>query len=171
MQEEVTNKTVTLVIHATKLTARVLLSAINSYLKQHEQKKTQKKNIKMQQKAAKMNRPKQGKISVKELASQNAGMTNIEIDNRNIKSFERYARCYGINFAVKKDKSKDPPVYMVFFKGRDQDAIHAAFRDFSTAQIKKANKNTIRKRLQKYRAMVAQNKRSKIRQKVQDQSL
>lgn len=108
---------------------------------------------------------------MKELASQNAGMTNIEIDNKNIKSFERYARYYGVNYAVKKDKSKDPPVYMVFFKGRDQDAIHAAFRDFSSAQIKKANKNTIRKRLQKYRAMVAQNKRSKIKQKVQDQSL
>lgn len=128
-------------------------------------------HIKMQQKAAKKNQPKQGKITVKELASQNAGMTNIEIDNKNIKSFERYARYYGVNYAVKKDKSKDPPVYMVFFKGRDQDAIHAAFRDFSSAQIKKANKNTIRKRLQKYRAMVAQNKRSKIKQKVQDQSL
>ena len=50
---------------------------------------------------------------------------------------------------------------MIFFKGRDQDAIHAAFRDFSTAKIKKANKNTIRKRLQKYRAMVAQNKKAR----------
>ena len=171
MQEEVTNKTVTLVIRAMKLTSGVLLSAIKAYMRYHDQKKTQKKNIKMQQKAAKKNQPKQGKITVKELASQNAGMTNIEIDNKNIKSFERYARYYGVNYAVKKDKSKDPPVYMVFFKGRDQDAIHAAFRDFSSAQIKKANKNTIRKRLQKYRAMVAQNKRSKIKQKVQDQSL
>ena len=176
MQEEVSNKTVTLVIRATKLTSDVLLSAIKAYMRHHDQKKTQKKNIKMQQKAAKknqpkQNQPKQGKITVKELASQNAGMTNIEIDNKNIKSFERYARYYGVNYAVKKDKSKDPPVYMVFFKGRDQDAIHAAFRDFSSAQIKKANKNTIRKRLQKYRAMVAQNKRSKIKQKVQDQSL
>lgn len=171
MQEEVTNKTVTLVIRATNLTSGVLLSAIKAYMRYHDQKKTQKKTIKMQQKAAKKNQPKKGKITVKELASQNAGMTNIEIDNKNIKSFERYARYYGVNYAVKKDKSKDPPVYMVFFKGRDQDAIHAAFRDFSSAQIKKANKNTIRKRLQKYRAMVAQNKRSKIKQKVQDQSL
>ncbi len=169
MQEEVTNRTVTLVIRTTKLTSNVLLSAIKSYLRHHNQKKTQKKNMKSQIKTAKRNQPKQGKISVKELAAQNAGMTNIEIDQKNIKSFERYARIYGVNFAVKKDKSKDPPVYMVFFKGRDQDAINAAFRDYSTAQIKKANKNTIRKRLQKYRGMVAQKRR--IKQKVHEQSL
>ena len=137
MQEEVTNKTVVLVVRASKLTGNLLLSAIKAYLRHHDQKKTQKKNIKMQQKAAKKNQPKQGKITVKKLASQNAGMTNIEIDNKNIKSFERYARYYGVNYAVKKDKSKDPPVYMIFFKGRDQDAIHAAFRDFSTAKIRK----------------------------------
>ena len=58
--------------------------------------------------------PKQEKVTVKELAKQNAGMVNIEITNKNIKSFERYARKYGINYALKKDKSKEPPVYLVF---------------------------------------------------------
>ena len=54
-----------------------------------------------------VNQPKQGKVTVKELAKQNAGMVNIEITNKNIKSFERYARKYGINYALKKDKSKE----------------------------------------------------------------
>ena len=58
--------------------------------------------------------PKQGKVTVKELAKQNAGMVNIEITDKNIKSFERYSRKYGINYALKKDKSKEPPVYLVF---------------------------------------------------------
>ena len=49
MQEEVSNKTVTLVIRATKLTSDVLLSAIKAYMRHHDQKKTQKKNIKMRQ--------------------------------------------------------------------------------------------------------------------------
>ena len=62
-------------------------------------------------------------------------MVNIEITDKNIKSFERYARKYGINYALKKDKSKEPPVYLVFFKGRDQDALNAAFREFSQKQI------------------------------------
>ncbi|WP_390573358.1 PcfB family protein [Blautia caecimuris] len=58
--------------------------------------------------------PKQEKVTVKELAKQNAGMVNIEITDKNIKSFERYSRKYGINYALKKDKSKEPPVYLVF---------------------------------------------------------
>ena len=172
MQEEVTNRTVTLIIKATKLTGSVLLSAVRAYLRQEMQKESQKKNFRTQQKLQKKEAKKNlGKVKVKDLAAQNGVMTNIEITDRNIRCFERYARRYGINYAVKKDRSKDPPVYLVFFKGRDQDAIHAAFRDFSTAQIRKANKNTIRNRLQKYRAVVSQNKKRKIRQKVQDQSL
>ena len=43
--------------------------------------------------------PKQEKVTVKELAKQNAGMVNIEITDKNIKSFERYSRKYGINYA------------------------------------------------------------------------
>lgn len=121
MQEEVTQKTIALCIRTTKLTADVLKAAMRAYLRSHNQKKQQK-----------MQTQKTGKVTVKQLAKQNGGMTNIEITNKNIRSFERYARKYGINYALKKDKSKDPPVYMVFFKGRDQDALNAAFRDFST---------------------------------------
>ena len=112
MQEEVTNKTVALCIRTTKLTADVLKSAMRAYLRSHSQKSNEKKQAKIQKK----NQPKQGKIKVKELAAQNAGMTNIEITNKNIRSFEKYARQYGVNFALKKDRTKNPPVYLVFFK-------------------------------------------------------
>ena len=44
----------------------------------------------------------------------------------NIKSFERVVRKYNIDFAVKKDKTTDPPKYVVFFKGRDADAVAQA---------------------------------------------
>ena len=122
MQEEVTQKTVTFCIRATKITADLLKKVLVAYLRHQKQKSVEKK--------AQKNQPKQGKVTVKELAKQNAGMVNIEITNKNIKSFERYARKYGINYALKKDKSKEPPVYLVFFKGRDQDALNAAFREF-----------------------------------------
>ena len=127
MQEEVTQKTVTFCIRTTKITADLLRKVLAAYLRHHKQKSVEKK--------AQKNQPKQGKVTVKELAKQNAGMVNIEITNKNIKSFERYARKYGINYALKKDKSKEPPVYLVFFKGRDQDALNAAFREFSQNQF------------------------------------
>ena len=117
-----------------------------------------------------MQTQKTGKVTVKQLAKQNGGMTNIEITNKNIRSFERYARKYGINYALKKDKSKDPPVYMVFFKGKDQDALNAAFRDFSTAQIKRANKPSIHQKLQKLRGMMKVQKKDKVRKNHQEQS-
>ncbi len=45
-------------------------------------------------------------------------MTNIEITDANIKSFDKVARKYGIDYAVKKDKSVAPPKYLIFSKQR-----------------------------------------------------
>ena len=67
--------------------------------------------------------PKQGKQSVKELLGQNAGVSNIEITEGNIKAFERVAAKYNVDFAVKKDKTVSPPKYLVFFKARDADVL------------------------------------------------
>lgn len=66
MQEEVENRTVALVISGTKLTARSLKAAILKYLAWRKDKK-------------KYPEIPQGKQSLKDLAKQNAGMTNIEI--------------------------------------------------------------------------------------------
>lgn len=41
-------------------------------------------------------------------------MSNIEVTDKNIKSFEKVARKYGVDFAIKKDKSVTPPKYLVF---------------------------------------------------------
>lgn len=41
-------------------------------------------------------------------------MSNIEVTDGNIKSFERVARKYGVDFALKKDVSSQPPRYLVF---------------------------------------------------------
>ena len=144
------------------MTADILKKILAAYLRHQKQKQMEKK--------AQKNQPKQGKITVKELAKQNAGMVNIEITNRNIKSFERYARKYGINYALKKDKSKDPPVYLVFFKGRDQDALNAAFREFSQKQIQKANKPSIHKRLSAYRSIEASKSKDKVKNRHQEVS-
>ena len=72
-----------------------------------------------------------GKQTVGKLMNQRQGLTNIEITNRNIKSFERVANKYKIDFALKKDKSVDPPRYLVFFKAKDMDVMTAAFKEFS----------------------------------------
>ena len=68
-----------------------------------------------------------GKMSVKKLVGQGMGASSIEVTDNNIKSFERVARKYNVDFAVKKDKTVEPPKYMVFFKSKDADVITQAF--------------------------------------------
>ena len=74
MQEEVTQKTVTFCIRATKITADLLKKVLVAYLRHQKQKSVEKK--------AQKNQPKQGKVTVKELAKQNAGMVNVEITDK-----------------------------------------------------------------------------------------
>ena len=114
MQEEVENRTVTLVISATKLTGRVLKAAVAKFLAHQKAKIAEKKR-------AGPVKPT-GKQTVKQLVGQNQGVANIEISDKNIKDFDRVARKYGVDYAVKKDKTLSPPKYMVFFKARDADA-------------------------------------------------
>jgi len=78
-----------------------------------------------------------GRQSVRQLVGQGHGVTNIEISDKNIKSFEGIARKYGVDFALKKDATEQPPKWLVFFKGRDTDAITAAFKEYSAKQMNK----------------------------------
>ena len=132
MQEEVENKSVALSIKTTKLTANVLKAALRKALEEMEKTKKNPKVYK-------------GKQSVKKLVQQGAGVSNIEVTDGNIKSFERVARKYGIDFALKKDSSSSPPRYLVFFKSKDADALTAAFQEYSGKVVKKQEKE---KRLQ-----------------------
>lgn len=74
---------------------------------------------------------------------QNAGVSSIEITDSNIKSFERVARKYGVDFALKKDRTAQPPRYLVFFKARDADALTAAFTEFSAKTVKKTRQPSV----------------------------
>ena len=81
-----------------------------------------------------------GKQTVQQLVGQGAGVSSIEISDKNIKSFEGTARKYGVDFAVTKDKTTTPPKYIVFFKGRDTDAITQAFKEYTHKQLHKERK-------------------------------
>lgn len=108
MQEEVENRTVNLAISTTKLTGRMIVSGIRKGLNHLERRKAQKSR----------DPAIHGKQTVKQLLGQNQGATNVEIDKTGIKDFERLAKKYGVDFAVRKDKSVDPPRYIVFVRAK-----------------------------------------------------
>ena len=130
MQEEIENKTLSLIINTSKFTERTLATAFAKALKLG----WNKAKVHYQAKP-------QGRQSVKQLIGQNQGVSNIEITDSNIKSFERVARKYGVDFALKKDKSGDIPKYLVFFKARDADALTAAFKEYTAKEVKRASQD------------------------------
>ena len=102
------------------------------------------------------------------------GASSIEVSDSNIKAFERVARKYNVDFAVKKDKTTPPPKYMVFFKGRDADAITQAFKEFVYGNEKKKAKVSVREKLKHFKEAVAKNQnreRSREKNKDRGQSL
>ena len=138
MQDEINEKVVALSIKGTKLTAEMLQKAIKLLLSQ----------IKKQ-----IDKPTQhrGKQTLKQLMKQNAGVSNIEITDENIKAFESTAKKYGVDFALKKDATETPPRYLVFFKGRDADVLTAAFKEFSAKKLTQEQKPSIRKALASFK--------------------
>lgn len=102
MQEEVENRTVNLAISTTKLTGRTIIAGIRKYLQHREKVKMKKAR----------DPAVHGKQSVKQLLGQNQGATNVEIDKESIRDFEKLAKKYGVDFAVRKDKSVDPPGFL-----------------------------------------------------------
>lgn len=154
MQDEVNEKTVALSIKAVKLTAALLQAAIKKMLAEG------KKQLDKQA-------TPHGKQTLKQLMKQNAGVSNIEITDSNIKAFESTAKKYGVDFALKKDATETPPRYLVFFKGMDADVLTAAFKEFSAKKLTQEQKPSIRKALAafKEKAKLLNANREKVKNK------
>lgn len=141
MQEEVTGKSVALIIDGAKMSEQVLEKALQKFLEAQKNK------------SPKIHR---GKQTLKQLAGQNAGLANIEISHKNIKAFTHVAKRYHVDFALKKDTTAEQPRYLVFFKSRDADAITAAFQEFASRKIGRDEKPSIRERLAQAKEQAAQ---------------
>ena len=172
MQEEVNEKTIALCVKGGKITADILKAVMRKYLQEMEREKTkaqQKAQVKQQQKAAVT---KRGKQTIKSMLDKGCELSNIEITDNNIRSFERVARKYGIDYSLKRDKSEDPPKYLVFFRAKDADVMTAAFKEYSGVTLQKSKKVSIRKRLQKAIEKAAKHRElEKTKQKDRGQSL
>ena len=154
MQEEVEHRAVTLMISAAKLTGRELKAAIRKYLASRKAHKQNKAEVKPS-----------GRQTVKQLVGQNQGVSNIEVTESNIKGFDRVARKYGVDYAVKKDSSVSPPKWLVFFKARDAGALTAAFTEFATKTVKREQRPSVLQTPVKFKEMLKDTVIAKTRKK------
>ena len=157
MQEEVENRTLTLAINGTKFTGRMLKAAIGKYMAHRKEVKQQK------------NRDgpvvHHGKQSVKQLVGQGQGVDSIELTDPSTREFDRIARKYGVDYAIKRDRGSDPPKFLIFFKGRDNDAITAAFQENAGKKVKKASRPSVLQKLAVFKDMV-RDSAEKVKKKV-----
>lgn len=135
--EQINDKSVALSIRGAKMTGQLLAQAMRAFLK-----KAREPTI------------KHGQQSLKSLTKQGASLADIEIDGGNIGSFKRIARKYNIDFALRKDSTKDPPNWVVFFKAKDSKAIESAFKEYSAIELKhKKVKVPMLQRLAKFKEL------------------
>ena len=157
MQEEVENRTLTLAVNGTKFTGRMLKAAIGKYMAHRREVKQQK------------NRDgpvvHHGKQSVKQLVGQGQGVDSIELTDPSTREFDRIARKYGVDYAIKRDRSSDPPRFLIFFKGRDNDAITAAFQEYAGKKVRKASRPSVLQKLAVFKDMV-RDSAEKVKKKV-----
>ena len=156
LQEEVEQKTFNIVVSTTKLTARTILNAGRTALQQYQSKLLADKSS--------------GKQSVRMLLRQNRGVSSVEIDKTNIKGFERYAKKYGIDYAIRKDSSEVPPRYLVFFKAPDVEAFNAAFKEYSASLLSKTMCPSVLEKLHEL-VQAAAELPGKVRRKEQERGL
>ena len=161
MQEDVENKSVNLAVKSTKVTASVLYKALKWYINHRKQNSLEKQ--------AASEDPIKGEQSVKELIGQGQGVSSMPIGDKGVRDFKKICKKYGVDFAIVKDKNENPPIYTVFFKAKDADAIASVLKEYSAKQMKKQEKKerpSILEKLKKFKDIVAkQPKKEKERRK------
>ena len=100
---------------------------------------------------------------MKKLTRQGQGIESIEVTDPSIRQFERIARKYGVDYAVKRDRASDPPRFLVFFKGRDSGAITAAFQEYAGRKVRKASRPSVLQQLVKAPAVDRERRRERER--------
>ena len=147
MQEEVNEKTISLCIKGGKITAQILKAALIKLLAEMDKKKQRGKGEKSQCK-------KTGRQSIKSLQKSGAQITNIVVTDNNIKSFDRVARKWNVDYAF---YQVAPDKHLLFFKAGQADAITACFSEYSKRLLKrtKSTKAPIRQQLKEAAAELA----------------
>ena len=97
---------------------------------------------------------KHGKQSLKSLTKSGASIENVELPpESDINSFKSVARKYHIDFTLHKDKSTDPPSWIIFFKAKDSKSMDLAFKEFAGDKLKDMGGPSTTAELERFKAV------------------
>ena len=156
MGDQTARKTLDVCFYAAKLTEEIFKNALQDFI--------HGKNVE-----------KKGKKSLSNIyKSAHGKLESIEISEKNIKSFEKTAAKYDINFAVKCDKSVDPAVYHVFFDTSKTKNFKKAFTEYVNGVQKKQHSKHYRisrNKLREINEKIMQQEKAKAKQKEKQKGL
>lgn len=104
-------------------------------------------------------------VQIKSLQKSGAQITNIVVTDNNIKSFDRVARKYGIDYSLKKVEQEGKSEYLVFFKAKDVDIMTAAFKEYTNETMKKQKRESVRQKLEKVKEELSNHRQLKKEKK------
>lgn len=130
MSQTVEEDTLAVVVKASKMTKDVFLEAVQNALKEMKSHKSVS-----------------GKQSLNQLIKDGSALQNIEVTEKNIKSFEQSARAFGVDYALKKLPDKTNPTYVVFFKGKNAEQVQRAFKDYAYKCTHNRDKPSVQKEI------------------------
>lgn len=122
MQEEVESRTVTLIINSSKLTANELRQALLRFLEYEKSRKNKKENTQFVKPA--------GKTKIKNLCADSEALDSAEVCG-SLLMFDRTARKYGVQYAVRRDWMESPGKSVIIFRAEDRDILRAALKDYA----------------------------------------
>lgn len=141
-------KTIDISVKAEKITSDVMKSVLGEFLEGRAEKK--------------------GKVTFSQLVNKTSGkLESIEVNDGNIADFLSTARKYDVDFALKRDKSTNPPTYHVFFSASKSENFQKAFSEYaSKVEDKIANRGKItRETLKKQAQRVSSKPRKKQKER------
>ena len=140
-------KTIDISIKAEKMTADVLKSALQEFMSGKAEKK--------------------GRMTYKQLQDKSPSkLDSIEVSDRNIGDFLKTARKYDVDFALKRDKSTQPPTYHVFFSAAKTEDFKRAFSEYlGKGQGKKRGEFTREQMQQQAQKVASRPRKQKQREK------
>ena len=145
-------KTIDISLKAERMTSEILKAALQEFLSGKAEKK--------------------GRMTYKQLQAKSPSkLDSIEVSDRNIGDFLKTARKYDVDFALKRDKSTEPPTYHVFFSAAKTEDFKKAFTEYAGKGQDKTKKRgeITREQMHKEAARVASKPRKqKQREKTRE---
>ena len=120
VNEEVNKEAVHLAIRTTEKGVGKIVNLIGKFLQNRKAKKAE---------------PTRGKQSLKKLVGQGKGLTKVELEGEDGKTFQKLCKKYGVDYAIVKDKKSDPPVYTIFLKANDESSLKLVYEEYMKKKL------------------------------------